>query len=79
MVQDNHILEKETSPDLEVAGETPKEAKLQDLVSKNPSWPEFEAEKTIREQARESLPRIESSEDVEKISQTEERPAQQVV
>ena len=79
MVQDNHILEKDTSPDLEVARETPKEAKLQDLVSKNPSWPEFEAEKTIREQARESLPSIESSDDVEKISQTEERPAQQVV
>ena len=78
MVQDNHNLEKDTSPNLEVARETP-EAKLQDLVSKNPSWPEFEAEKTIREQARESLPRIESSEDVEKISQTEERPAQQVV
>ena len=79
MVQDNHILEKDTSPNLEVARETPKEAKLQDLVSKNPSWPEFEAEKTIREQARESLPRIESSDDVEKISQAEERPAQQVV
>ena len=79
MVQDNHILKKDTSPDLEVARVTPKEAELQDLVSKNPSWPEFEAEKTIREQARESLPRIESSEDVEKISQTEERPAQQVV
>ena len=68
MVQDNHILEKDTSPNLEVARETPKEAKLQDLVSKNPSWPEFEAEKTIREQARESLPSIESSDDVEKIS-----------
>ena len=79
MVQDNHILEKDTSPNLEVARETPKEAKLQDLVPQNPSWPEFEAEKTIREQARESLPRIESSEDAEKISQTEERPAQQVV
>ena len=79
MVQDNHILEKDTSPNLEFARETPKEAKLQDLVSKNPSWPEFEAEKTILEQARESLPRIESSEDVEKISQAEERPAQQVV
>ena len=80
MVQDNHILEKDTSPNLEFARETPKEAKLQDFVSKNPSWPEFEVEKTIREQeARESLPRIESSEDVEKISQTEERPAQQVV
>ena len=79
MVQDNHILKKDTSPNLEVARETPKEAKLQDLVSKNPSWPEFEVEKTIREQARESLPRIESSEDAEKISQTEERPAQQVV
>ena len=79
MVQDNHILEKDTSPDLEVARETPKEAKLQDLVSKNLSWPQFEAEKTIREQARESLPSIESSEDVEKISQAEERPAQQVV
>ena len=79
MVQDNHILEKDTSPDLELARETPKEAKLQDLVSKNPSWPEFEAEKTIREQARESLSSIESSEDVEKISQAEERPAQQVV
>ena len=79
MVQDNLILEKDTSPDLEVARETPKEAKLQDLVSKNPSWPEFEAEKTIREQARESLPSIESSEDLEKISQAEERPAQQVV
>ena len=79
MVQDNHILEKDTSPNLEVARETLKEAKLQDLVSKNPSWPEFEVEKTIREQARESLPRIESSEDAEKISQTEERPAQQVV
>ena len=79
MVQDNHILEKDTSPNLEVARETPKEAKLQDLVSKNPSWPEFEAEKTIREQARESLPSIESSDDVEKISQAEERPAQQVV
>ena len=79
MVQDNHILEKDTSPNLEVARETPKEAKLQDMVSKNPSWPEFEAEKTIREQARESLPSIESSDDVEKISQAEERPAQQVV
>ena len=79
MVQDNHILEKDTSPNLEVARETPKEAKLQDLVSKNPSWPEFEAEKIIREQARESLPSIESSEDLEKISQAEERPAQQVV
>ena len=79
MVQDNHILEKDTSPNLEVARETPKEAKLQDLVSKNPSWPEFEAEKSIREQARESLPSIESSDDVEKISQAEERPAQQVV
>ena len=79
MVQDNHILEKDTSPDLEVARETPKEAKLQDMVSKNPSWPEFEAEKTILEQARESLSRIESSEDLEKISQAEERPAQQVV
>ena len=79
MVQDNHILEKDTSPNLEVARETPKEAKLQDLVSKNPSWPEFEAEKTILEQARESLPRIENSEDAEKISQAEERPAQQVV
>ena len=79
MVQDNHILEKDTSPNLEVARETPKEAKLQDLVSKKPSWPEFEAEKTIREQARESLPSIESSDDVEKISQAEERPAQQVV
>ena len=79
MVQDNHILEKDTSPNMEVARDTP-EAKLQDMVSQNPSWPEFEAEKTIREQeARESLPRIESSEDVEKISQTEERPAQQVV
>ena len=63
---------------MEVARDTP-EAKLQDMVSQNPSWPEFEAEKTIQEQARESLPRIESSEDVEKISQTEERPAQQVV
>ena len=80
MVQDNHILEKDTSPNLEVARETPEEAKLQDLVSiKDPTLPEFETEKTIREQARESLPRIESSEDVEKISQTEERPAQQVV
>ena len=79
MVQDNHILERDTSPNLEFARETPKEAKLQDFVSKNPSWPEFEVEKTILEQARESLPRIESSEDVEKISQTEERPAQQVV
>ena len=80
MVQDNHILEKDTSPNLEVARETPKEAKLQDLVSKNPSWPEFEVEKTIREQeARESLPRIESSDDVERICQAEERPAQQVV
>ena len=79
MVQDNHILEKDTSPNLEVARETPKEAKLQDMVSKNPSWPEFEAEKTILEQARESLSRIESSEDLEKISQAEERPAQQVV
>ena len=79
MVQDNHILEKDTSPNLEVARETPKEAKLQDLVSQNTSWPEFEAEKTIREQARESLPSIESSDDVEKISQAEERPAQQVV
>ena len=78
MVQDNHILEKDTSPDLEVVRATP-EAKLQDSVSKNPSWPEFEAEKTIREQARESLPSIESSDDVEKISQAEERPAQQVV
>ena len=79
MVQDNHILEKDTSPNLEVARETPKEAKPQDLVSKNPSWPEFEVEKTIREQeARESLPRIESSEDVEKISEAEERTAQQV-
>ena len=80
MVQDNHILEKDTSPNLEVARETPKEAKPQDLVSiKDSTWPEFEAEKTILEQAQESLPRIESSENVEKISQAEERPAQQVV